>query len=169
MPSSYSSPSLSLHSPSTEWTILTETESQAQLSQQQLLAKTSLPDAKPSQLIPGVVSGSQPTRLSHSICMASTTTEGAPVEEGLPEEANEVGDSRKNRQRQNHVHHWQQFTRAQFPGRRFPAKFGYQPIKLELYPLVHTHTANCVRVHVSHLGVYKESPVAHRATRVRVS
>ena len=40
--------------------------------------------------------------------------EGAPVVEGLPEETNGIGDSRK-RQRQKHVRHWQQFTRAHFP------------------------------------------------------
>ena len=42
---------------------------------------------------------------------------------------------------------------------RFPAKFGSQPIKLELYPLVHTYTANYVRVHFRRLGVYKERQV----------
>ena len=77
--------------------------------------------------------------------MASTTTEGAPVAEGLPEEANDFGGSTKNRQRHNHTHHWQQFTRAQFPGSQFPAKFGYQPIKLELYPLA--HAIRGMRVH----------------------
>ena len=67
---------------------------------------------------------------------------------------------KKKRQRQKHAHHQQQFTRAQFPGGRFPAKFGCQPIKLELYPLAHTYPANYVRVHFRHLGVYKESRVA---------
>jgi len=76
---------------------------------------------------------------------------------------------KKKRQRQNHAHHRQLFTRAQFPGGRFPAKFGSQPIKLELYPLAHTYTANYVRVHFRHLGVYKGSRVAHRAIRVKVS
>ena len=55
------------------------------------------------------------------------------------------------------------------PGWLIPGKFGYQPIKLELYPLAHTYSANCVRVHLRHLGVYKESRVAYRAIRVRVS
>ena len=75
----------------------------------------------------------------------------------------------KKRQRQKHAHHWQQSTRAQLPGGRFPAKFGCQPIKLELYLLAHTYPANYVRVHLRHLGVYKESRVAYRAIRVRVS
>ena len=104
-----------------------------------------------------------------AFCMESTTTEGAPVAEGLPEETNGTWDSRKKRQRQKHAHHWQQFTRALFPGGRFPAKFGCQPIKLELYPLAHAYPANYVRVHFRHLGVYKGSRVAHRAIRVRVS
>jgi len=98
----------------------------------------------------------------------SNTKEGAPVAEGLPEETNAIGDSRK-RQRQKHVHHWQKLTRAQIPGGRFPAKFGYQPIKLELYPLAHTYAANYVRVHLQHPGVYKDSRVAYRVIRVRVS
>ena len=59
-------------------------------------------------------------------------TDGAPVAEGVPEKANAIT---KKRQRQKHTHHWPQFTRALFPSGRFPAKFGCQPIKLELYPL----------------------------------
>ena len=101
--------------------------------------------------------------------MESTTTEGAPEAEGLPEEANGIGDSRKKRQRQKHAHNGQQFTRAPFLGGRFPAKFGCQPIKLEPSQLAHTHPANCERVHLRHLGVYKESRVTYRAIRVRVS
>jgi len=52
---------------------------------------------------------------------------------------------------------------------RFPAKSGCRPIKLEKYSLAHTYPANSVRVHLRHLGVYKESQVAYRAIRVRVS
>ena len=80
-----------------------------------------------------------------------------------------IGDPRKKRQRQKHVHHWQKLTRAEFPGSRFPAKFGYQPIKLELYPLEHASPANYVRVHLQHPGVYKDSRVAYRVIQVRVS
>ena len=50
-------------------------------------------------------------------------------------------ETQEKRQRQKHAQHWQLFTRAQFPGGRFPAKFGCQPIKLELYPLAHTYAA----------------------------
>ena len=67
--------------------------------------------------------------------MESNTKEGAPVAEGLPEETNGIGDSKKKRQRQKHTHHWQKFMRVQIPGGGFPAKFVCQPIKLELYPL----------------------------------
>jgi len=88
--------------------------------------------------------------------MESTTTEGAPVAEGLPEETNGIGDSKK-RQRQKHAHNWQQFTRAQLLGDRFPAKFGCQPIKLDKYLLVHAYPANYVRVQFRRLGVYKGS------------
>ena len=38
-------------------------------------------------------------------------TEGAPVAEGVPEKDNAIT---KKRQRQNHAHHWQQVTHAQF-------------------------------------------------------
>ena len=31
---------------------------------------------------------------------------------------------KKKRQRHRHAHHWQQLTRARFPGGQFPAKFG---------------------------------------------
>ena len=78
----------------------------------------------------GVASEHQPTCLPKSICLESTTTEGAPVAEGEPDGN---GDSRKKK-RQKHAQHCQQLTRAQFPGGRFPAKFGCQPIKLEWYP-----------------------------------
>jgi len=126
-----------------------------------------LPDAKPSKLQYPKRRG---TWAPNSICMESTTTEGAPVAEGLPEETNGIGNSRKKkRQRQKHAHNWQGFTRAEFPGGWFPAKFGCQPIKSEKYLLAHAYPANYVRVHFRHLGVYKESRVAYRAIRVRVS
>ena len=94
--------------------------------------------------------------------------ERRPVAEGLPEETNAM-ETQEKRQRQKHARNWQQFTPAQFPGGRFPAKFGCQPIKLEQYPLAHTYPANYVRVHFRHLRVYKEGRVACRAIRVRVS
>ena len=97
----------------------------------------------------------QPTCPPNSICIESTTREGAPVAEGLPEKTNGIGDSRKKRQRQKHAHHQQQFTRAQFPGGQFPAKFGCQPIKLELYILTHAYPANYVRVHFRVSGYIK--------------
>ena len=74
-------------------------------------------------------------------------------------------ETQEKRQRQKHTHNWQQSTRAQsrsIPGKR-------QPIKFELYLLEHKHTAKYVRVHLRHLGVYKDSRVAYRAIRVRVS
>ena len=133
------------------------------------LTATSLPDAKPSKLQYSQAAWCLGTNLRvHRTAFAWSQLQQR-VAEGLPEETNGIGDSRKKRQRQNHAHHRQQFTRAQFPGGRFPAKFGCQPIKLELYPLAHTYPANYVRVHFRHLGVYKESRVAYQAIRVRVS
>jgi len=63
-------------------------------------------------------------------------------------------ETQEKRQRQKHAHHRKQFTHAQFHGGRFPAKFGCQPIKFELYLLVHAYPGNCVRVHFKRLGVY---------------
>ena len=74
----------------------------------------------------------------NSICVESTTTEGAPVAEGRPT----GGPTGEERQGQKHAHHWQRFTHDRFPGGRFLAKFGCQPIRLELYPLVHVFAAN---------------------------
>jgi len=54
----------------------------------------------------GVVSGHQPT------FMDSTTTEGVPVAESLPEEANAIEDSRKNDIGGKHAQLWQQLMRA---------------------------------------------------------
>ena len=118
---------------------------------------------KPSKQFPtdgGVVSGHQLT-LSYHYNRGSASVRG-PI-------GGDQRNWRRKRQRQKHTHLWQQFTRAQIPGSRFPAKFGCQPIKLEQYPLAHTHPANYLRVQFRHLGVYKGSPVAHRAIRVRVS
>ena len=97
--------------------------------------------------------------------MKSTTWQGAPVAEGLPEETNAIGDSRKNDKDRNTLLTGNSLRVHS----QFPANFGYKPIRLELYLLVHTYTANYVRVHSRLLGVYKESPVAYRAIRVRVS
>jgi len=133
-------------------------ESQAQLFN----TATSLPDAKPSKL--------QHSQAAWCLCTSlrvyrTATTEEAQVAEGLPEENNGIGNSRQKRQRQNHAHPWLLFTRAQFPGGRFPAKFGGQPIKLELYTLAHTYPANYVRVHFRDLGVYKGSRAATKPFR----
>ena len=101
----------------------------------------------------------------------STTTEGAPVAEDLPEEANAVGDSGKKNDRDRntlstgnslHVHSFRVVDSRQDLD-------SMQPIKLQLYPLAHTYTANYVRVHFRHLRVYKKSRVAYRAIQVRVS
>ena len=64
-----------------------------------------------------------------------------------------IRDSRKKRQRQKHAHYWQQFTSADFPGSRFPAKLECQPIKLELNPPAHTYPANYLRVQLKCLRV----------------
>ena len=82
---------------------------------------------------------------------------------GLPEKANAIGESRKTAETAAHsslatANAWT------IPGGRHPAKFGCQPIKLELYLHAHTDTANYVRVHSRHLGVYKEGRVTASGT-----
>ena len=120
---------------------------------------TSLPDAKPSKFIP--------KGYNHNVSTANVSTEQHFAWSQLQQRERQwqrayqrrptpLETQEKKRQRQKHTHHWQQFTRAQFQA----VKFGCEPIKLELRLLVHTHTANCVRVHFWHLGVYKESRVA---------
>ena len=79
--------------------------------------------------------------------------------EGLPEEGNAIGESRKMTETATHSSLATAYA-CTIPGGRLPAKFGCQPIKLELYLLAHAYTANYVRVHFRHLGVYKESRVA---------
>ena len=160
-------PSLSPHSPTSltfnqrdyeqKWSIKLNCHSNSSPRRQSFKTSTF-----PTSVMPG----HRPTCPPSRICMESTTKEGAPVAEGLQEETNGIGDSRKERQRQNHAHHWQQLTRAQLPGGWFPAKFGCQPIKLELYPHAHTYPAKCLRVHFRHLGVYKESQVATEPFRL---
>ena len=98
----------------------------------------------------------------------SSTTRKAPVSEGLPKEANSNGDPRKTTETETRAS-WETVDACRVPGCEFPATSGCQPIKLELYPHVHTCTANYVRVHFRHLGVYKGSRVAYRAIPVRVS
>ena len=79
-------PILPLHSPSTRGTTK-KMESEAQLSQQHR--------AKPSNFQYLLAAWCLSTSLPNSICMESTTTEGAPVAEGLREDTNGIGDSRK--------------------------------------------------------------------------
>ena len=74
-----------------------------------------------------------------------------PAAEDLPEEVNAIGDSRKN-DRDRNTFITGNSLRVQFPGGRFPAKFGCEPIKFELYQLTHAHPADYVRVHFRHLG-----------------
>jgi len=85
-------PILPLYSPSSRWT----TNRSHKLNN--VLLRSQMPS--------GVVSGHQPT------FMDSTTTEGVPVAESLPEEANAIEDSRKNDIGGKHAQLWQQLMRA---------------------------------------------------------
>jgi len=96
----------------------------AQLSQQHR-SQTSILQTSifPSGVVPAYVSTEQHL---HGVYNRGGASGRGHTREG-------TGDSRKKRQRQSHALHCQQTSRAQFPAGRFPAKFGCQPIKLELY------------------------------------
>jgi len=79
--------------------------------------------------------------------LESNTIEGAPVLEGTPEEANGIGDPRKTTETEARSPLATVYA-CTIPGGRFPAKFGCQPIKLELCLHEHTYPANYVRVHL---------------------
>ena len=61
--------------------------------------------------------------------MESTTTEEAPMAEGLPEEANGIG---KNDRDRSTLTSGNSLRVHSFQAGRFPAKFGFEPIKFEL-------------------------------------
>ena len=84
---------------------------------------------------------------------------------GLPEKANGIEDSREKKTTETEARSpLATAYPCTVPGGLIPAKFGFQPIKLELKPLAHTYPAKYVRVHFRLLGVYKDSRVAYRAT-----
>jgi len=108
----------------------------------------------------GVVTGLQPTCLPKGILYGVKLLqqrERHAVAEGILEEANAI--TKKTTETESRPSLATGYA-CTVPGGRFPAKFGCRPIKLELYLPVHTYTANYVRVHFRHLGVYKASQVA---------
>jgi len=159
------------HLPSTRWT--TNTESQAQLPQQHPKLRSQTPNLQNS--FPSGVMSHQPTFYPNNICMESTTTEGAPVATFAWSQVQqrERQWQRAYQRRPTPLETQEKTTETEahsplatvyacpVPGGRFLVKFGCQPIKLDLHLLVHAHTANCVRVHFRHLGVYKGSRVAY--------
>ena len=68
-----------------------------------------------------VVPGHQPTCLQHGVNYNRGSARGRGPTRRRPTPL----ETQENRQRQKHADHWQPFTRAQFPGGRFPAKFGW--------------------------------------------
>jgi len=136
---------------------LNQMESQAQLPQQHPNLRSQTPNLQ--NLFPSGLTSPHATFLPNNICMESTTTEGAPVAEGLPEMTNAIGTQEKTTETEANSPLATVYA-CPVPGGRFQVKFGFQPIKLDLLLLVHAYTANCVRVHFRHLGVYKGSRVA---------
>ena len=114
-----------------------------------------------------MVTGRQSTSLPY-IILESNTIEGAPVLEGIPEEANGIGDPRKTTETEARsplatVH------ACTIPGGRFPAKMWMSTNQIRAIP-ERAHVSRELRARApGHLGVYKEGLVAYRAIRVRVS
>ena len=119
----------------------------------------------------GVGSRHQPTWLHNSICMELMTTEQRERQwqRAYRRRPTALETQEKSDRDRSTPISGNSLRMHGFPGCQFPVKFGCQPIKLELCPLAHTYPANYVSVHCRYLGVYKESQVAYRAIRVRVS
>jgi len=96
----------------------------------------------------GVVSGRQPTCLPTCCQLQRRQRQRAYQRRLTPLEKEE-----KTTEKEAHSSLATVYT-CTVPSGRFPAKFGCRPIKLELYLVLHTYTANYVRVHLRHLGVY---------------
>ena len=100
--------------------------------------------------------------------MESTTTEGSPVAEGLPGEITTPLETGKTTETEAHSSLATVYA-CTVPGGRFPAKIGSKPIKLEQYPPCTRMPGIKCACTLGISGVYKPSPVAYRAIRVRVS
>ena len=126
---------------------------------------------KTSRFPSGVVPGHQPiaTCLPNSNCMESTTTEWQRAYSYRRRPTTLETQEKKKKKKTTETETRSPLATVYACTVPFPAKFGCQPIKLQLFPLVHTYPANYVRVHFKHPGVYKGSRVAYRAIRVRVS
>ena len=150
--------------------LLTEMETQDQLSRQHPPCHNNAP--RHQSLFPsGVGSRHQPTWLHNCICMELITTEQRERQwqRAYRRRPTALETQEKSDRDRSTPISGNSLRMHGFPGCQFPVKFGCQPIKLELCLLVHKYPANYVSVHCRHLRVYKESQVAYRAIRVRVS
>ena len=86
-----------------------------------------------------------------------STTEEAPVAEGIPEKAWRLKEKATETESRSSLS--TDFT-CTVSGRSIPGKIWMPTNQFRAIPLTHTHTANYERVHFRHLGVYKESRVA---------
>ena len=108
-------PILPLHSPSTRWS--TNRDGISSSTRHSIIQnfaprrQTFKRIPKWRDVSPAYMSTEKYLHMESTTC--NYTTKGAPVADGLSEESNAIGDSRKKRQRQKHAHHRQQFTRAQ--------------------------------------------------------
>ena len=116
-------------------------KAQAQLSRQHLLCQTLLPDAKVSNSLPMRRGGRAPAYVFTERYLESTTIEGAPVAEGLSEEANSIAYPRETTETEARSSLATVYV-CTTSRRSIPAKFGCQPIKLELYPQAHAYPGN---------------------------
>jgi len=114
----------------------------------------------------GVASGHQPTCLPKSICLESTTPERAPVAEDNQTAMETQEKKTTETETRSTLPTAYAYTVSRWS---IPGKIWMPTNQIRVLSLAHTYPANYLRVHFWHLGVYKESRVAHRAIRVRVS
>ena len=118
-------------------------ESQAKLLQQHR-SQTPIEAFKTSIFPSGMVPGHQPTYPPNSIYMESTITEGAPVADGLQEETNGIGDSRKATETEPRASLATVYA-CTVPGWSIPGKI-LIPTNQITAPSVHSHVSRELRV-----------------------
>ena len=88
------------------------------------MSKLRLSDAKPLKLLPkGRGVWPRATRLQNSVWMELNTTMEAPMAEGLPEEANGIGDFKKKTETESRSSLARVYA-CSFQDGLFPVKFG---------------------------------------------
>ena len=135
-----------------------------------LPVKSLLPDAKPFKTeIPKRrgLSGHQPTCLCRTASVWSQLQQRSASGRGPTGGGQRHWRLRRKRQRQKHAHHWQKFTRAHF--RVIVSRQIWMPTNQIRVISAHARVSRELGARaLQALQVYKESPLAYPAIRVRV-